>query len=220
MNERDDELAGRLGTPLLSERAARDRNWRALSARIAVPATTTFAGARTLAVGFALILAVGLGLGWWQGARVDVAGDRLPVLYREEVARTGIAAPGIEATLVILQKHVAGAASGRLGVVGATDVRLSAERLPATIELRFQQPGDDSYGLLARSENLLDPRRATGTTRTLYEAPFPPLGSREQVTYRVWLHIETASGAIETAVVVIHVADRPEGQRAGNAGPP
>lgn len=220
VNRRDDELAGRLGTPLPSERAAADRNWRALSARASERTTSPFGRARSRAVGLALILAVGLGLGWWQGARIDVAGDRLPVLYREEVARTGIAGPGIEATLVILQKHVERAPTGRLGVVGAVDVRLGADRLPATVELRFQRPGDDSYGLLARSESLLDPRRATGTTRTLYEAPFPPLGAREQATYRVWLHLETASGVAESPVLVIHVTDRPEGQRVGNVGPP
>jgi hypothetical protein len=217
---RDDELAGRLGTPLPSERAAADRNWRALAARRDASRAPRSGGVRSFVAGAALVAAVLLALGWWQGARLEVAGDRLPVLYREEVARTGVTAPGIEATLVVLQKHVDGPSAGRLSVVAAPDVQLGADRLPAIIELRFQRPGDDSFGLLARSENLRDPRRATGTTRTAYEAPFPPLGSREQATYRIWLHIETASGAVDSPALVIHVTERPEGYRATGAGAP
>jgi hypothetical protein len=97
-----------------------------------------------------------------------------------------------------------------------TDVRLGAERLPATIELRFQAAGADTYGVLAHSE-VSDPRRATGTTRTLYEAPFPPLAPRERATYRVWLHVETATGAADSPVLVIQVTDGPEGQRASDS---
>ena len=63
---------------------------------------------------------------------------------------------------------------------------------------------------------MTDPRRATGTTRTLYEAPFPPLASREQATYRVWLHIDTPSGPIDSSVLVIAVTEGPEGQRASD----
>lgn len=213
MTDRDEQLASRLGAPLGSERAAADRNWHALSAAIAGPAPRRFAGLRAVATTVALAAVVLLALGWWQGARVDVAGDRLPVLYREEVARTAIAAPGIEATLAIEQKHVE--SDARLRVVGVTDVRIGADRLPATIELRFQPSGADTYGVLARSE-VSDPRRATGTTRTLYEAPFPPLGPRETATYRVWLHVETATGVVESPVLVIRVTDRPEGQRASD----
>jgi hypothetical protein len=212
VNDRDEELAGRLGTPLGSERAAAERNWRALSAATAGPAPRP-GGLRAIATTVGLAAVLLLALGWWEGARVDVAGDRLPVLYREDVARTTVGAPGIDATLTIAQKHLE--SDARLRVVGVTDVRVGADRLPATIELRFQPSGADSYGVLARSE-VSDPRRATGTTRTLYEAPFPPLGTRESATYRVWLHIETATGAVESPVLVIRVTDRPEGQRASD----
>ena len=122
-----------------------------------------------------------------------------------------------EATLVIAQKHVEGDA--RLRVVGITDVRLGAGRLPAIIELRFQRPADDTYGVLAHSE-VSDPRRATGTTRTLYEAPFPPLGPRERATYRVWLHLDTSAGPVDSPALVIQVTDRPEGQRASDKSEP
>lgn len=214
MNERDERLARRLGTPLQSERAAVDRNWHALSAAIETPAPGRPGVLRAIVTTLALGVVVLAGLGWWSGARVDVAGDRLPVLYREEVARTTISAAGIEATLAIQQKHIE--SDPRLRVVGVADVRLSADRLPATIELRFLPTvGGDTYGVLAHSE-VSDPRRATGTTRTLYEAPFPPLGSRERATYRVWLHVETATGPTDSPVVVIQVTDRPEGQRAGD----
>ena len=94
-------------------------------------------------------------------------------------------------------------------------MRLGAGRLPAVIELRFQRPEDDTYGVLAHSE-VSDPRRATGTTRTLYEAPFPPLGPRERATYRVWLHLDTSAGPIDSPALVIQVTDRPEGQRASD----
>ena len=161
-------------------------------------------------------LAVVLAVGWWQGARVEVAAGALPVLYREEVARTQIAAAGVDATVAIVQKHIEGDA--RLRVVGVTDVRLAPDRLPATIELRFQAAGDDAYGVLAHSD-VADPRRATGSTRTLYEAPFPPLASRDRVTYRVWLHLDTAEGPVDSSILVIQVSDRPEGQRASIGGP-
>lgn len=216
MTDREEQLAARLGAPLASERAATDRNWRALRAGIQAPVRRRFRGVLGAATTLALAAVVLITVGWWQGARVDVAGDRLPVLYRQEVARTTIVAAGIEASLAIEQKHLD--SGTQLRVVGVTDVRLGPERLPAVIELRFARPGDESYGLLARSE-VSDPRRATGTTRTLYEAPFPPSADRAPVTYRVWLHLETATGTVESPVVVVRVTDRPEGQRAEVGGP-
>jgi hypothetical protein len=217
VSDREEQLASHLGTPLGSERAAADRNWRALSAAISAPPPRRSGALRAIATTAALAAVVLLALSWWQGARVDVAGDRLPVLYRQEVARTAITAPGIDATLAIEQKHIE--SDARLRAVGVTDVRLGADRLPATIELRFQPfSGADTYGVLAHSE-VSDPRRATGTTRTLYEAPFPPLAPRERATYRVWLHIETATGAIDSSVLVIQVTDQPEGQRASDRIP-
>jgi hypothetical protein len=213
MTDRDERLANRLRTPLPSERVAADRNWRALSSTIATRPRRPFEAIRAIATTAALAAVVIVGLGWWQGARIDVAGDRLPVLYREEVARTTINAVGIDASVTIEQKHIEGDTG--LRVVGVTDVRLGADRLPATIELRFQGLGTDTYGVLAHSE-VSDPRRATGTTRTLYEAPFPPLALRERATYRVWLHVETAAGPIDSTVLVIQVTDGPEGQRASD----
>ena len=213
MTDREEQLANRLGTSLPSERAAVDRNWHAITVEIANRPRGRIGAVRGILTTVALATVVLVVLGWWQGARIDVAGDRLPVLYREEVARTTIAVPGIDATVAIEQKHIEGDA--RLRVVGVTDVRLGADRLPATIELRFQGPLDDSYGVLAHSE-VSDPRRATGTTRTLYEAPFPPLASREQATYRVWLHVDAATGAVDSPVLVIAVTEGPEGQRASD----
>ena len=213
MTDREEQLASRLGTSLPSERTAAERNWRALSAAIAVPGRRGAGMLRAVVTTAALATVVLAAIAWWQGARVEVANGGLPVLYREEVARTEVAAAAIEATLVIAQKHVEGDA--RLRVVGITDVRLGAGRLPAIIELRFQRPADDTYGVLAHSE-VSDPRRATGTTRTLYEAPFPPLGPRERATYRVWLHLDTSAGPIDSPALVIQVTDRPEGQRASD----
>lgn len=214
MIDREERLAARLGTSLPSERAAADRNWRALSAAITAPTRRPFGALRALATTAGLAVVVLAALAWWQGARVDVASDRLPVLYREEVARTTIAATGVDASLAIQQKHIE--SDARLRVVGVTDVRLGADRLPASIELRFQAAGADTYGVLAHSE-VSDPRRATGTTRTLYEAPFPPLAPHERATYRVWLHVETASGQLDSPVLVVLVTDGPEGQRASDS---
>jgi hypothetical protein len=213
VTDREEQLASRLGTPLPSERAAADRNWHALAAAIAAPPRRRIGAVRGILTTAALAAVVLLALGWWQGARIDVAGDRLPVLYREEVARASITAPGIDASVVIQQKHIE--SDDRLRVVGVTDVRLGADRLPATIELRFQSAGADTYGVLAHSE-VSDPRRATGTTRTLYEAPFPPLATREKATYHVWLHVETASGPLDSPILVIAVTEGPEGQRASD----
>ena len=213
MTDREEQLASRLGTSLPSERTAAERNWRALSAAIAVPGRRGAGMLRAVVTTAALAAVVLAAIAWWQGARVEVASGGLPVLYREEVARTEVAAAAIEATLVIAQKHVEGDA--RLRVVGITDVRLGAGRVPAIIELRFQRPADDTYGVLAHSE-VSDPRRATGTTRTLYEAPFPPLGPRERATYRVWLHLDTSAGPVDSPALVIQVTDRPEGQRASD----
>ena len=217
MTDREEQLASRLGTYLPSERTAAERNWRALSAAIAVPGRRGAGMLRAVVTTAALAAVVLAAIAWWQGARVEVASGGLPVLYREEVARTEVAAAAIEATLVIAQKHVEGDA--RLRGVGITDVRLGAGRVPAIIELRFQRPEDDTYGVLAHSE-VSDPRRATGTTRTLYEAPFPPLGPRERATYRVWLHLDTSAGPVDSPALVIQVTDRPEGQRASDKSEP
>ena len=217
MNDREERLAQRLGTPLSSERAAQERNWRALSAAVDRPERTRVGALRAAVGTLALAAAVAIAIGWWQGARLDVASSGLPVLYREEVARTHVAAAGIDGGVTIVQKHIEG--DPRLRVVGVTDVRLAGDRLPATIELRFQAAGDDAYGVLAHSE-LADVRRATGSTRTLYEAPFPPLAARGRVTYRVWLHLDTAEGSLDSPILVIQVTDRPEGQRASTSGGP
>ena len=140
MTDREEQLASRLGTSLPSERTAAERNWRALSAAIAVPGRRGAGMLRAVVTTAALATVVLAAIAWWQGARVEVANGGLPVLYREEVARTAVTAAAIEATLVIAQKHVEGDA--RLRVVGITDVRLGAGRLPAIIELRFQRPED------------------------------------------------------------------------------
>ena len=236
---REEQLAGRLAAPLPGERAALERNWQGfLAARHRAP-RRRWGALRSAASAITLLGVVVVGLGWWQQVRLDVAGDRRPVLYRELVAETSFDStaldtrrrdttfslaqlqgkPAISGTLVIVQKRVDGPRADRLSVVAGADVRIDGSVLPATIELRFRSPGDASYGLLARTEGLNDPRRATGQTRTTYEAPLPPIERGHSATYRIWIHVETAIGDVESPVLVVTVTERAEGQRATSEVP-
>jgi len=218
--DRTDRLLERLGTPLASERVAAGRNWSAISARLEVPERRQrgFLGSAfaTAAVAALVLIAATT----WGSVRLQVGANHLPVLYRQEVARTELTGPGVTASLAIEQKPAArkvtpAAPEGVVGlfVSALVDVRINASALPADIELRFQRPEWGSYGILARTEGLNDPRRSTGETRTLYDAPFPPSLPGETATYRVWLHLETATGALDSRVLEVAVSAASEGQR-------
>ena len=222
--ERIDGLIGRLGSPLASERIAVERNWRAISVGLEAPVRhrTGFlrSALATVAVA-AILITAGTTLG---SVRLQVGANHLPVLYRQEVARTELVAPGVTASLAIEQKPAVHQANSEapevvgLFVSALVDVRIAASALPANIELRFQRPEWASYGILARTEGLNDPRRSTGETRTRYDAPFPPSLPGETVTYRVWLHLETAAGPLDSRVLEVAVSAASEGQRAAFIG--
>ena len=224
-NERADRLIDRLGTPLASERVAADRNWSAISARLDAPVRGQGGFLRSVLATVAVAALIAIAATTWGSVRLQVGANHLPVLYRQEVARTELVAPGVTASLAIEQKPAArkvtpAAPEGVVGlfVSALVDVRINASALPADIELRFQRPEWGSYGILARTEGLNDPRRSTGETRTLYDAPFPPSLPGETVTYRVWLHLETATGPLDSRVLEVAVTVAPEGQRAALVG--
>lgn len=217
--DRTDGLIHRLGSPLASERAAADRNWSALSARLAAPERHRPGFLRSALTATAAAVILVLAATTWGSVRLQVGANHLPVLYRQEVARTELVAPGVTASLAIEQKPAvhqatpAGPEVVGLFVSALVDARIAASALPADIELRFQRPEWASYGILARTEGLNDPRRSTGETHTLYDAPFPPSIAGETVTYRVWLHLETATGPLDSRVLQVAVTAAPEGQR-------
>jgi len=217
--DRTDGLIDRLGSPLASERVAADRNWSALSARLAVPERHRPGFLRSALTATAAAVILVLAATTWGSVRLQVGANHLPVLYRQEVARTELVAPGVTASLAIEQKPAvhqatpAGPEVVGLFVSALVDARIAASALPADIELRFQRPEWASYGILARTEGLNDPRRSTGETHTLYDAPFPPSIAGETVTYRVWLHLETATGPLDSRVLQVAVTAAPEGQR-------
>jgi len=223
--DRTDRLIDRLGTPLASERVAADRNWNAISARLAAPELRRPSFLRSALATVAIAAVVMIAATTWGSVRLQVASNHLPVLYRQEVAHTDLAAPGVTASLAIEQKPAArkvtpAAPEGVVGIFvsALVDVRINASALPADIELRFQRSEWGSYGVLARTEGLSDPRRSTGETRTLYDAPFPPSLPGETVIYRVWLHLETATGPLDSRVLQVAVSAAPEGQRASFVG--
>lgn len=218
--ERTDRLIDRLGTPLASERAAADRNWNAISARLRTSERRHRGFAGSLLATAAVAAVVILAATTWGSVRLQVGANHLPVLYRQEVARTELTGPGVSASLAIEQKPAVHQASPSapevvgLFVSALVDARIAASALPADIELRFQRPEWASYGILARTEGLNDPRRSTGETRTRYDAPFAPSLPGETVTYRVWLHLETAAGPLDSQVLEVAVSAAAEGQRA------
>lgn len=220
MSEREDRLIDRLGSPLASERVAADRNWLAIQALSRTAARRGTGLLRTAVATLAVLTIVAIGAATWGSVRLQVGANHLPVLYRQEIARTELAAAGVRASLAIEQQPAAHRSTPAapeivgLFVSALVDVRIAAEALPADIELRFQRPEWASYGILARSEGLNEPRRATGETHTTYRAPFPPSPAGETATYRVWLHLDTATGPLDSRVLVIAVDGRPEGQRA------
>lgn len=217
--ERTDRLIDRLGTPLASERAAADRNWNAISARLGAPERRQRGFLRSALATVAVAAVVIIAATTWGSVRLQVGANHLPMLYRQEVARTELNGPGVSASLTIEQKPAVHkpTQSARevvgLFVSALVDARIAASALPADIELRFQRPEWASYGILARTEGLNDPRRSTGETRTLYNAPFPASLPGETVAYRVWLHLETAAGPLDSRVLEVAVSAAAEGQR-------
>lgn len=217
MNEdpRADRLVRRLEGPLdgASTRAAEERVWR--SVKQAASTRRTGSGllpAFAAIAGAVLLLFAGLWLGSY---RLDVASGRLPILYREEVAHVDVPTRlGVSGTLDIAQGHFSASTPTQLSVVAIADVRLGTDALPATVEIRYRDLAAATAGVLARTADVSDTRRATGEYRYDVTAPFPPLERGAVRRYEVWIHVETPEGLVESPIVTVEVTGAAEGQRA------
>jgi hypothetical protein len=217
---RVDRLLLRIEGPLdpAATRAAEDRVWRRLREGRPVRGR---GWVPTFAV-IALALALLVGGGYLGSYRIEVASGGVPILYQEEVAktqviaRTGDAASAdlANATLEIRQGHYSPTTPHLLRVVAIDDVRIGQAALPATVEIRYREQGSVVSGVLARTVDLTEARRATGEVRHSVIAPLPPVARGEVRVFEVWLHIEIATGVVESPTLAIEVRGAAEGERA------
>lgn len=211
---RVERLVRRLEDPLdaASTRAAEERVWR----RLERPqrARRSFGWVPALgAVGLAIALVVG-GL-WLDSYRLDVASGGLPILYREQVAHANVpTAKGVSGTFDVAQGHFSAVSPERITVVAIAHLRLGEDALPATAEIRYRDVAAPEVDVLARSAQFTEVRRGTADARYDVAAPFPPLQPGQSATYDVWVHVDTATGAVESAVFRVEVRGGVEGQRA------
>ena len=197
-----------LARPLSCARAAEERVWASLRS---TKASTLATGGPVLGamLAFAAAAVLFLAIGWAQGVRVEVASGGLPTLYRLEVGRVELAAPGARGTLAIGERHLRD--PDRLSAVADASVRLQQSALPAEVEIRFLEEGQSAHGVLARTSQITD-APANGTV-VAHEAPFPPLARGERRIYRVWLHVRASGQAHDTARLVVEVSGAAKGQR-------
>lgn len=226
MSERSDAelerlLARRIGSEIAGARSiasARERVWIRLGPRLRTRRSTSIpVRMRTAALAFAAVVALFVGLGWLQQYRIDVAQGGLPVLYREEVARTSLRNELFDAEIVIQLRHVEGGPGLRAGAL--IDVRLNESALPATIEVRSRPKGTTVVEVIGRTAQLQEARQATAVTRTSFFAPLPPLARGETRLYEVWLFVESARGIFESDRMILEITGKPEGDRARIASP-
>lgn len=208
-------------------RAAEDRVWRRIREGHQLPSASWLPAFAVIALA-ALLLAGGA---YVQSYRFEVASGGMPILYQERVAQTSVnvdTGPDggttptrvVSATLEIRQGHFGGARPDLLRVVAIDDVRLTAEAVPATVEIRYREVGSVVSGILARTADISETRRATGDARHNVVAPLPPVERGDVRNFEVWLHIDTAHGPIESPVLTVEVRGAAEGARARPATPP
>jgi hypothetical protein len=217
-----DRLIRRIEGPLepAATRAAEDRVWRRL--REGRPTRGRSWAPALAVIAFAIVVLVGGA--YLQSYRIDVASGGPPILYREEIAKvefdqtafgSPIASGGriARGSLTIEQGHFSESAPQRLVVVALVDVRVPADRLPATFEVRYREAGSAVSGTLARYAGADQARPATGGARYTVTAPLPPVDRGDLRTFDVWVHVETAVGVAESQVVTVELRGAPEGQR-------
>lgn len=207
-------LVRRLEGPLdpASTRAAEERVWRRL--RQPERGRRPFGWLPALGV-VALAIALVVGGLWLDSYRLDVASGGVPILYREQVAHADVpAANGVSGTFDVAQGHFSASSPEGITVVAIAHLRLAESALPATAEIRYRDITAPEVDVLARSARFTEIRRGTAEARYDVAAPFPPLKPGETATYDVWLHVDTAAGAVESAVFRVEVRGGTEGQRA------
>ena len=161
------------------------------------------------AVTTAVVLVVAAG--WLASYRVGVAGDRLPVLYREEVARVAAGDAGDGTLAVVLKRHAA--AAGELRAFATLQLHVSAADLPGVAEIRFLEGAATAHGVLGRIR--LEPEdRASGRAQLTMEAPFPPVARGERRSYRIWVSVEGPRGERRSPELIVEVSGEAGGQRA------
>jgi hypothetical protein len=214
---RVDRLLRRIEGPLdrAATRAAEDRVWRRL--REGRPLRGRSWTPAFIAV--AVALAVLIGGAYLQSYRFEVASGGIPVLYQEKVASAQISARNgttsiVTGTLEIRQGHYSATRPELLRVVAIDDVRMTADALPATIEIRYREVGSVITGNLARTADITEVRRATGDARHNVVAPLPPVERGDVRRFEVWIHVDTAAGPAESDHVVVEVRGAAEGERA------
>lgn len=170
------------------------------------------AGLAAVAAAVVLVLAIG-SLG---SIRVGVAGDGLPVLYREDIARVATGDAG-DGTLAVIVKRPESAPRD-LRAFAVLQLQVAATDLPGIVEIRFQERGADAHGVLGRIR--LGPEdRASGRAQLTLDAPFPPLGRGERRVYRVWVSVEGPRGERRSPELAIEVSGEAGGQRARQVAP-
>lgn len=217
---RIDRVLRRIEGPLdrTSTRAAEDRVWRRMREERPVRGRSWLPAFAV--IGLALVLLAGGA--YLQSYRLEVASGGLPILYQEQVAKTqvfaktgdGLRPDLVSATLEVRQGHYSATTPQLLRVVAIDDVRIGAAALPASVEIRYREQGSAVSGVLARTADLSEARRATNEARHNVTAPFPPVPRGEIHVFEVWLHVEIATGIVESSPLTIEVRGAPEGERA------
>lgn len=211
---RAEALASRLSAPLDARRTAdaRERVWSALMSKQQPRRRSGFMPAVAAFGLAALILIAG---GWLQSYRFDVGHPGTqsdaygPFLYREEVGSVSFSdvAGGIaKGALVVKQRHIDEPRRGRLSVVLEASADFAS--VPAALELRYREAGS------AVSQVLVRKSADGGDTSLEAVVPLPEHDLGDVRTYDVWLHLEGAAAADNSAIITIEVSERPEGQRA------
>ena len=161
------------------------------------------------AVTTAVVLVVAAG--WVASYRVGVAGDGLPVLYREDVARSAAGDAGDGTLAVVVKRHAATA--GELRAFATLQLQVAAADLPGVAEIRFLEEFAAAHGVLGRIR--LEPEdRASGRAQLTMDAPFPPVARGERLTYRIWVSVEGPRGERRSPELVVEVSGEAGGQRA------
>lgn len=165
------------------------------------------AGLAAMTTAVVLVVAAG----WLASYRVGVAGDGLPVLYREDVARTAAGDAGDGTLAVVVKRHAA--ASGELRAFATLQLQVAAADLPGVAEIRFLEDAATAHGVLGRIR--LEPEdRASGRAQLTMDAPFPPVARGDRKQYRIWVSVDGPRGERRSPELAIEVSGEAGGQRA------